>query len=75
MALDINVASAEELARLPGVGPELAEGIVEYRDENGGLGSLDDLRDIPGCTLETIARLEEAGVVVGSGAETGGVDM
>ena len=75
MALDINAASAEELAGLPGLDSDIAMSIVEYRDENGGFTSLDDLRDIPGCTPEMIARLEEEGLTVGAGTEAEGTQM
>lgn len=69
MALDINSASVEELAALPEVDAELAASIVEYRGQNGDFTSLDELREVPGFTQETVARLEEAGVVVGVGAQ------
>ena len=69
MALDINGASAEELASLPGIDTDLAINIVEYRDENGGFTSIDDLRDIPGCTKEVVAGLRDLGVTAGAGVE------
>ncbi len=72
MALDINNASVEELAALPGVGMDLAELIIEYRDERGGFTALEEIEDVPGCNEQTTMRLREAGVNLGSAIETGG---
>ncbi len=47
-AVGINSASAPELERLPGIGPALAEAIVEYREAHGLFQSIDDLLDVPG---------------------------
>jgi competence protein ComEA len=72
MALDINNASAAELAEVEGVGPALAQRIIDYRDEIGGFASLDEVADIPGCDEELVMRLREAGVNLGAAAETEG---
>ena len=44
----LNVVSAGELEDLPGIGPVIAERIVEYRQQKGGFGSLDELKQIKG---------------------------
>ena len=41
--ININLASAEELDELPGVGETLAGRIVAYREENGRFESIDDI--------------------------------
>lgn len=46
--LDVNTAGADELVRLPGVGPSLAQRIVEYRNANGRFEAVDDLQNVPG---------------------------
>ncbi len=46
--LDVNTASAEELVQLPGVGPSLAQRIVDYRQQNGPFQTVDDLQNVPG---------------------------
>jgi competence ComEA-like helix-hairpin-helix protein len=46
--LDLNRASAEELGRLPGIGPTLAGQIVRARERRGRFASLEDLRAVPG---------------------------
>jgi competence protein ComEA len=50
-------ATVEQLDEIDGIGPTLAERIVEYRTENGGFGSLDELQDVDGIgekRLETL---------------------
>lgn len=46
--LSLNTATAEQLDTLPGVGPVLAQHIVDYRTEHGGYGSVDELRQVTG---------------------------
>lgn len=46
--LNINIASAEQLDQLPGIGPTAAQKIVEYRQANGLFTSVDDLQKVPG---------------------------
>lgn len=56
--VDINRASAEELDALPGIGPVLAERIVEWRRENGRFRDPDDLEAVSGIGPALRARLE-----------------
>ncbi len=46
--VDLNRATAEELDRLPGVGPATANAIVVERDRNGPFATVDDLERVPG---------------------------
>ncbi|GIV18335.1 MAG: competence protein ComEA [Armatimonadota bacterium] len=46
--ININTASAEQLESLPGVGPATARAIIEYRKQNGGFSSIDELLDVRG---------------------------
>lgn len=55
--LDLNRATRGELQRLPGVGPGLAERIVEARERRGPFGSVDELRRVRGVGRATLARL------------------
>jgi competence protein ComEA len=46
--LDLNRATAEELQRLPGIGPTLAAQIVRTRERRGRFSSAEDLRTVAG---------------------------
>lgn len=46
--LDINTATASELAALPGIGETLAQRIVEYREANGQFSAPEGLMEVQG---------------------------
>jgi competence protein ComEA len=46
--IDLNVATATQLDQLPGVGPVLAQRIVDYRTQHGSFHSTDELRQVSG---------------------------
>jgi competence ComEA-like helix-hairpin-helix protein len=56
--IDINTASIEELAELPGIGDLLAQNIVAYRETYGDFSSVDDLSKIAGIGPSTIDELQ-----------------
>lgn len=56
--LDINSASAAELAALPGIGEVLARRIVDYRTANGPFGAVEDLLSVSGIGEKKLAELE-----------------
>lgn len=54
--LDLNEAGTEQLAAvLNGVGEVKAEAIVEYREENGGFDSVDELTEVNGIGDATVS--------------------
>ncbi len=55
--IDLDRASAEELARLPRIGPGLAARIVADREEHGPFGSLEALDRVPGVGPTLLAAL------------------
>ncbi|MFB7046155.1 helix-hairpin-helix domain-containing protein [Streptomyces microflavus] len=46
--LSLSAATKEQLETLPGVGPVLAQHIIDHRTENGGFRSVDELRQVNG---------------------------
>ncbi len=47
-SVNLNSAGSEELQTLPGVGPALAQRILDWRESNGTFGSIDQLQDVSG---------------------------
>ena len=54
----INTASAPELASLPGIGPALAQRIVEDRQRRGYFLTLNDLKRVKGVSRRTLERFQ-----------------
>ncbi len=46
--LDLNAATVEELQKLPGIGPALAQAIVDYRAGHGPFPNAEAVMDVPG---------------------------
>lgn len=67
--LDLNRASASNLIGLPGIGPKLAQRIVEYRSRKKGFRSVDRLLRVRGIGPKTLARLRDRVVVRPDGPE------
>ncbi|HEU5179265.1 MAG TPA: helix-hairpin-helix domain-containing protein [Candidatus Polarisedimenticolia bacterium] len=64
--LNINAASADDLATLPGIGPSYAKRIIEYREKNGPFKRVEDLLNVQGIGEKTLERIRDR-VMVGSG--------
>lgn len=56
-SLDINNAPAHELALLPGIGPTMAERIINERQQHGSFRSVDDVTRVPGIGPVTIEQI------------------
>lgn len=57
--VNINVAGAAELDALNGIGPVLAERIIEYRETNGSFQSLDELSEVSGIGSALLEQLRD----------------
>ena len=58
--LSLATATADQLDELDGIGPTLAERIIEFRDENGGFRSIEQLREVEGIGEKRFEALKEA---------------
>jgi len=63
MRVDVNAASAAELSLLPGLGPSLAQRIVENRMAKGPFKTLEDVDRVPGIGKAIIERMRPYAIV------------
>jgi len=56
--MDLNTATLEQLDTLPGVGPVLAQRILDWRSEHGRFSSKEELREVSGIGEATYADIE-----------------
>ncbi|MDH4159221.1 MAG: helix-hairpin-helix domain-containing protein [Actinomycetota bacterium] len=56
--VNLNTATVEQLDTLPGIGPVLAQRILDWRTANGGFASVDQLLEVSGIGDATFADLE-----------------
>ena len=56
--LNPNTATAPELEKLPGIGPSLAQAIVEYRQSHGPFQRPEDLLQVPGIGPAKLEQIE-----------------
>jgi competence protein ComEA len=57
--LNLNTATLEQLDTLSGIGPLTAQKILDFREERGGFGSIEELGEIPGIGDKRLASLRE----------------
>ena len=58
-AVNINTAGADELESLPGIGPVLAQRIVDYRTEHGPFRSAEELTQVEGIGRATMESIQD----------------
>jgi competence protein ComEA len=57
--VDLNTATVGELESLPGVGPVLAQRIVDHRTQHGPFATVDQLREVDGIGASRFADLRD----------------
>lgn len=55
--IDINQATAKDFQKLPGIGPALAQRIIDHRTANGNFQTLEELTKVSGIGEKTLARI------------------
>ncbi len=66
--LDLNRATEQDFDALPGIGPKLAERIMEYRQSVGAFHALDELREVKGIGKKKFERIRPLVTVTPDGS-------
>ena len=57
--INLNSATVDELAKVPGLNKELAEKIIAAREENGEFVDMEELLDIDGINVQLLRHLKK----------------
>ena len=57
--VNINTADADRLISLRGIGPALAQRIIDYREQNGPFKSIDELKNVRGIGDKKFADIKD----------------
>ena len=57
--VNINTADAEQLMTLPGIGQAKAKAILEYREQNGGFRSIEEIMNIAGIKDAVFSKIKD----------------
>jgi len=57
--ININIATKEEIDKLPGIGEVLADRIIEYRKQKNGFKNINELKEIKGITAKKFEKIKK----------------
>ena len=57
--ININLADINELKKITGIGDVKAQSIIEYRENNGGFKSVDEIKNVDGIGEKTFEKIKE----------------
>ena len=58
--VNLNTATKEELATLPGIGEAKAKGILAWREANGGFRQIEDLMEVEGIKDGIFSKIKDS---------------
>ena len=68
LVIDLNRATAPDLDAIPGLGPALAQRIIDYRRTRGPFKKIDDLINVSGIGPKKLEKIKPYIIIVGPGA-------
>ena len=63
--VNINTATETQIALLPGIGPKLAAEVVNYRTNNGGFKTIEDIKKVSGVGDKKLEKIKDFVVLEG----------
>lgn len=57
--ININLADIDELKKITGIGDVKAQGIIDYREKNGGFKSIEEIKSVDGIGEKTFEKIKE----------------
>lgn len=63
--VNINTATEAQIALLPGIGPKLAAEVVNYRTNNGGFKTIEDIKKVSGVGDKKFEKIKDFVVLEG----------
>ena len=57
--ININKADTETLSMLTGIGQSIAERIVDFRENNGGFGTIEEIMNVPGISEKKFEMIKD----------------
>ena len=58
--VNINTATLEELTTLPGIGDTRARAIIDYREQNGDFGNIEDIMQVTGIKEKSFSKIKDS---------------
>jgi len=56
--INLNTATAAQIATLPGIGPKTADLIIQYRQKNGGFKKIEEIMNVRGIGEKSFLKLK-----------------
>ena len=58
--VNVNTATLEELTTLPGIGDTRARAIIDYREQNGAFGNIEDIMQVTGIKEKSFSKIKDS---------------